>query len=453
MSSCSENSSSQLKPQLTAGAGKRGAARKLRDLMRRLYGDRSGNYVMITAIAAPALIGLVGLGTEDGVWLYAHQTAQSAADAAAFSAAQNYSMNGAGTSLSGSSNANLAAEANAIAAGYGFVNGQSGTTVKLYRPALAADFPKYSSLQNAIEVTITQVQPRLFSKLWNRNSVTITARAVAVGNSAKGCVLALDKVVQKAADSSGGGSIHIDNCDLYDDSTDGSDALNGSGSSVVYARFVGVVGGVNDTSGFQTTYGLATGFPNVPDPYADVPNQTTSSCSGNYNSKTETINPGCWRTMHFNAGNTITFNPGIYYVYGGAFNVDGGANLICNCVRGGDGVTIVLTGDATKGYATATVNGGGTIALQAPGKNSSMATKGIVFFADRNAPVGTPYKFNGGSTQNYIGAIYAPKGAVTWSGGQATSVGCTQVIGDTVNFGGGGSNLSLHCDDDGTRPI
>ena len=78
---------------------------------------------------------------------------------------------------------------------------------------------------------------------------------------------------------------------------------------------------------------------------------------------------------------------------------------------------------------------------------------GIVFFADRNAPVGTTYKFNGDSSTNYTGAIYAPTGAITWSGGQGTSTSCTQVIGDTVNFGGGGSNLAVNCQDDGTRPI
>ena len=70
------------------------ATNRMRDLLRRLGRNRSGNYAMIAAIATPALIGLVGLGTEDGLWLYTHQTEQSAADAAAFSAAQNFSMNG-----------------------------------------------------------------------------------------------------------------------------------------------------------------------------------------------------------------------------------------------------------------------------------------------------------------------------------------------------------------------
>src|SRR5690349_1482224 len=68
------------------------ATSKLRILLRRFYRDRSGNYLIITALAAPVLIGLAGLGTENGIWLYTHQKEQSAADAAAFSAAQAYSL-------------------------------------------------------------------------------------------------------------------------------------------------------------------------------------------------------------------------------------------------------------------------------------------------------------------------------------------------------------------------
>ncbi len=308
-----------------------------------------------------------------------------------------------------------------------------------------------TTAQNAVEVIITQVQPRLFSALWKNDQVTITARSVALGNAAKGCVLALNSTLDKAANSSGGGDVNISNCDLYDNSGN-LQGLYGGGSSLVHARVVGVHGGVVGPNTFVTSSGLYTNFPVVPDPYADVPNPTTASCSGSYNSKTETINPGCWKTMHFNGGDTVTFNPGTYYVYGGAFQVEGGASLNCNCVPGGAGVTIILTGSGTQ-YATATINGGGTINLQAPGSNSTSAYKGIVFFGDRNAPVGTAYKFNGDSNTNYTGAIYAPKGAVTWSGGQGTSTSCTQVIGDTITFGGGGSNLAVNCQDDGTRPI
>src|SRR4051812_17157080 len=101
-----------------------------RDLLRRFHRDRSGSYVIIVGLAAPVMVGLVGLGTEYGLWMYTHQTAQSAADAAAFSAAQAYSINGAGGSVAGiggvtGSGQNVVTEANAIAASFGFTNGQN----------------------------------------------------------------------------------------------------------------------------------------------------------------------------------------------------------------------------------------------------------------------------------------------------------------------------------------
>src|SRR5206468_6871421 len=154
---------------------------KLRDFAARFRTDQSGNYTMITALMAPMLLGLVGLGTENGVWLYTHQTAQSAADAAAFSAAQSYSVNGAGIGAGGD-NSNLAKEANAIAANYGFVNGKDGVSVTLNRAPKSGN---YTTAPNAVEVIITQVQPRLFSALWNNKNVTITARAVALGDAAQ----------------------------------------------------------------------------------------------------------------------------------------------------------------------------------------------------------------------------------------------------------------------------
>src|SRR5947208_553048 len=123
MGAGSENNTSRLKSRTAPGGRKIGfAANRMCDLLRRLRRDRSGNYAMIVALATPVLIGLVGLGTEDGLWLYTHQTAQSAADAAAFSAAQNFSMNGenAGGSLgTGTGTSNLLQEADAIAASYG----------------------------------------------------------------------------------------------------------------------------------------------------------------------------------------------------------------------------------------------------------------------------------------------------------------------------------------------
>src|SRR3954471_5707043 len=439
-SPCSENRAKQF------GA----RASVFRDLLRRFHRDRSGSYVIIVGLAAPALVGFVGLGTEYGLWMYTHQTAQSAADAAAFSAAQAYSINGAGGSVGGiggvtGSGQNVVTEANAIAASFGFTNGQNGVTVTVHRPPSTGAM---SGAVNGVEVTISQTQSRLFSALWNHNQVTISARSVALGNSALGCVLALDRNVTKAALNSGGGTVNLNGCDLYDDSSDGS-ALYGGGSSIVVARQVGVVGGVNDASAFTTTMGLLTHFPVVPDPYADLNVPAFAGCDkNNFSSKNaETINPGVYcNGMQFNAGTTVTFNPGVYYVDGGSFQVNGGASLL------GTGVTIILTSSTpskANSFATVSINGGAILNISAP---TSGALSGLVFFGDRAAPVGTTYKFNGGMSQVLTGAVYLPTGAVQWAGGSGTSTNCTQVIGDTVNFTGGGA-LAVHCQDAGTRAI
>ena len=59
-------------------------------------------------------------------------------------------------------------------------------------------------------------------------------------------------------------------------------------------------------------------------------------------------------------------------------------------------------------------------------------------------PVGTTFKFNGGSTQYFAGAIYLPTAAVQFSGGTGTSASCTQIIGNTVTFTGN-SSVANNC--------
>lgn len=51
-------------------------------------------------------------------------------------------------------------------------------------------------------------------------------------------------------------------------------------------------------------------------------------------------------------------------------------------------------------------------------------------FADRRIPNGTIFKLNGGAYQNFAGAVYLPTATINFSGGNATSTSCTQVIGE-----------------------
>ena len=92
-----------------------------------------------------------------------------------------------------------------------------------------------------------------------------------------------------------------------------------------------------------------------------------------------------------NAGANITLSPGVYYLDQGSLAVNGGATM------SGTGVTLVFTSSTGSGYATANIDGGATLNLTAP---SSGSTAGIVFFGDRNMPVGTSFTFEGGASQS-----------------------------------------------------
>jgi hypothetical protein len=68
-------------------------------------------------------------------------------------------------------------------------------------------------------------------------------------------------------------------------------------------------------------------------------------------------------------------------------------------------------------------------------------------------PLGTSFKFNGGSNQNLTGAIDVNKGALQYAGNTGGgSPACLQLIGDTVSFTGN-SALALNCTGVGTKPI
>ena len=63
------------------------AIRKIPGLLRRFGHDQSGNYLIIGALLMPVLVGVSGLGTEVGLWLYKQQMMQGVADSSAVGAA------------------------------------------------------------------------------------------------------------------------------------------------------------------------------------------------------------------------------------------------------------------------------------------------------------------------------------------------------------------------------
>ena len=80
----------------------------------RLLRDEEGSYLLYMTVAIPIFLGFAGFATEGALIFYNHRTVQSAADAAAYSAAIAYSID---------STANITTQAEAIVATYGFAVG------------------------------------------------------------------------------------------------------------------------------------------------------------------------------------------------------------------------------------------------------------------------------------------------------------------------------------------
>jgi len=399
-----------------------------------LWRDKSGNYVMITALMAPVLLGGAGLATEGGLWYYVHQSVQGAADSSALSAANMASLNAVRSPTT---------QARSVAATYGYVDGTAGAVVTVNRPPATG---AYTGNNQAIEVIVTTQQPRLLSAIFTTGTVSLTGRAVALpGNAGTGCVLSLNPAASGGVTSKGTSGITLNQCSVYDDSSDGSALVNG-GSATIDALSVNVVGQISGGAGITTTQGVHVGISPISDPYADVVMPTPGACD--YNNKTYkntvTIDPGVYcNGIQLNAGAVVTMNPGIYFIDRGSLQMAGGATLQ------GDGVTIILTSSTGNNYADVTINGGAHLAITAP---TTGPTAGIAIFGDRSMPTGTTFKFNGGDSQVIGGAVYVPHGTLQYAGGNNANTNCTQVIADTVTFVGN-SLLKINCAGQGTRPI
>jgi Flp pilus assembly protein TadG len=285
-----------------------------------------------------------------------------------------------------------------------------------------------------------------FMHVLGRSSMAVAARAsVTNANDGLGCVLSLNPSAAGAATAQGSTTVNLNGCSLYDNSSNDT-ALTVGGSATVHADFVGVVGGVGSTSGITSTNGIRTHISPVQDPYADVPAPTYSGCDQNNFSahNTITIDPGVYcGGIGVNANGVLTLNPGLYILDGGGLTINGGATV------NGSGVTLYFTSSSGRSWAGVTINGNANVNLT---PMTSGNTRGMVVFADRNTPQGTSFKFNGGSNQYFAGAIYAPTGAIQFSGGANSLTTCTQVIGDTVTFTGN-SNLAIDCSRYNTRPF
>lgn len=390
--------------------------------------DTTGGIAAVVAIVSPVIIGAMGLGAETGYWYLTQRKLQNAADVAAHAAALRLGRGDTQAEIQ-----NLA----------GYIVGRSD--VDMAQTLVGVSTPPgtgaFAGNGEAVEVTLTQTVPRMFSAIYDPTPQQITARAVARSTSGgSGCVLALSTTDPGAITVTGSAAVNLTACDFVSNS--GFEMIgNGSNGS---ANCIQTAGSAVLTANMTTTCAAPReNAGTVADPFGAVPEpQATGACQngsiGKPN-KTNTLTPieahgSGMSSMRFcnglNLKGTVNLDPGLYIIEGGDFRINS------NAVINGTDVVFYLADGVEM-----TFNGTATIDLAGP---TAGTYNGVLFFGSRSA-TSASHKINGNSSTAYQGAMYTPASHIDFQGNNGTVAnGCTQIVSDTVTFTGN-SGIGVSC--------
>jgi Flp pilus assembly protein TadG len=410
--------------------------------------------MLLAAFAIVGLLAVTALAVDIGrIWTERRQM-QTAADAAALAGDhQIYSSNG-----TDSGGANWTPTLNAAlndSANNGYTNGSNGVTVAVHSPPSSGP---WMGNKDAVEVIVSKAQPTFLLRVLGINSMPVSARAVARYIESTGCVYALDPSAQGALTVSGTATLTA-GCNIFVDSTSTS-ALSCTGGGSISAKdpatggplAIDVVGGASASGSCVPNPTPTTGTQAAGNPFASLPVPSApavvSASPLNISVPHLPLNPGTYDGgISVSGGNSVVFNPGLYYLNGGGLNVTGGSNIT------GAGVTFFNTGTASgpTQYKPIVISGGSSSALTAP---TSGTYTGILFFQDPNiclvkasfcGPSGPQNTITSATTAVFSGALDFANTPVKYSGGSGTvGSGCTEIVADTITVTGS-STVSMDC--------
>jgi len=465
-------------------------------LLRRLWNDRSGNALILTAAAMPMLIGAAGLATDTIQWTLWKRELQRAADSAAIA--------GVYTRIKTEDEDTIG---DAVCEDIDrTINRANRTMADLLDdcpdPVLPADD---GDLKDQVSITLEVQKELTFSSMFLTSTPIIRASATAasISSATEFCVVALE-TLSTGITITGSSDVDLNGCSLMSNSSHPSAAASngnsgaGSGSgSGISANSLAAVGFVQHNTSWDVE-SYDPGSTAVPNPFATKAVPPSSECtedlypSGSGGSAVKFgdvsvnrtgaavttasgvtipsagssgtddatdivcihngIQGSNYRGVNVASGVTLALGPATYVIDGGDLTMNStGASITCT------GCTIILT-NYTSGGAIGNFNiTGGTLQISAPttethaGLSTSTVSynyQGIALMQDPAATEVISNVNNPPNMQNIIqgnngtviqGAVYIPGRGLEFTGGSSTASACLQIVAKRVKFTGASS--------------
>jgi Putative Flp pilus-assembly TadE/G-like len=437
---------------------------RLGHLAKRFLGEGRGNIAITFALSIAVVFGAVGLGTSAASWYSQKRDMQNAADLAAASAINSLKANVGG--LPATIEPYAYNEARSSTAYHGFTHGSSSVTVTPITPPSTGPYTASSYRDKAIEVTVTKPAPLGFASLFMTSGPTIAARAVALLNYDQGdCMVALSPHQDMAFQVIGSSSLTVDCSIAISSDNAGSNGsgqrnvalyMQGGNGVVLRAYDVTVNGGWggpgNATVSATNSFTYNTHQP-APNPYSGLVIPSTCSCTTyTANSMPTSLSGGGIINGDINLSSNLTLSGGTYIVNGN-INITSGGTLTTS------GATIILNSTSTTNYTFNMQSANANAILDAP---STGDLKGMALIQSPSAPTDVIDNngncsvncsvFQGGPTTGITGAVYMPKGNLSFQGNPTATQGCTQLIADTMSYQGNPLYVNA-CEGTGVTPF
>lgn len=388
-------------------------------LLKKLRRNERANVMILTAAAAPLLLGSAGLAVDTIQWTLWKRQLQRAADSAAIAGV--YDLQTAGT------------QAAATTAVTNDLVENKKTWVRLQSGFPQVSFPADTGqTRSQVRVLLSVQQALPFSSIFMASAPIITAQATAalVPSGGTACFQALENTAVTGITHNGNNAVVAPECISYSNSTSANSASAG-GSSEIELKAIATVGGVQQSKNWKVQQYLPYS-PALPDRFGGLnPTPDEMNCTADaLDDKTTTIPSGtnCFSSLSVGANKTLNLTgkvDGPIFINGGDVDLKG--TFTC------DGCTIVITNKDSS--PTATI---GTLTSNAQANNNINAPTtgkyaGIAIFQDRRASMQT-IRINGGSGSIINGAVYMPSAIMRINGNGTSDSVCASFIGRRLEF-------------------